>query len=332
MAASGTGREVPREIQLVQNPAGSLVLALQQLNEGGPKVSAASDQSVAHGRFTVSCRVIYPTVGKKTNVKVFMLRNLTRHHFSSLANLRNEILNQLGPTIVSEDGFDVGYMKGNTKVMIHSEDDLTEILHKLGRGEACVFWCSGEVPEERSSAKRSLSQDSFSDSDDEDQLRFAKKKKRKRPSALEEKNARIEDFIQQLKDKHKDSFTNIQYRLWAEMLDVGTHKSIAETPNAPMFNGVKHQKTTPATALTSAITDMASSLAVAFKAVDTSKQAETESSSSSPDKLVELRGKCIQQLRELHDLYVAGALSLTEYDGEKESVLHQLTIFTPGRK
>ena len=214
----------------VRQPAGPIVFSLQQMGGGqhGTRSTGSNDSSVS-SQFNVSRQVICPTVARKTSTKVFMLRNLNRLHFSPMTQLRNEILNQLGPKIVSETHpFDAGYLKGTTRVCIHSEDDLIEISHKIGRGEACALWCDGVV-EGKSSSKppvTTVSQtwDSSYESDAEDSSKSTRRKKKKL-SALEEKNARIEEFIVQLKDKHKDSFNRIQYRLWAEMLDVGTHKS-----------------------------------------------------------------------------------------------------------
>ena len=87
---------------------------------------------------------------------------------------------------------------------------------------------------------------------------------KKKMSALEEKNERIEDFIRKLHDKHKDKFSKIQHRLWAEMLDVGTHKSMDEAPAVPMFSGAKAGKSNQSTTLSYALTEMASSIASAF--------------------------------------------------------------------
>ena len=132
-----------------------------------------------------------------------------------MTQLRNEILNQLGPKIISETHpFDVGYLKGMTRVCMHSEDNLIEIWHKIGQGEACALWCDGVV-EGKSSYKlpvTTVSQtwDSSSESDAEDSSKSTRRKKKKKLSALEEKNARIEEFIVQLKDKHNDSSNRIQ--------------------------------------------------------------------------------------------------------------------------
>ena len=55
---------------------------------------------------------------------------------------------------------------------------------------------------------------------------FRRPKKKKTATALEAKNERIEDIIMKsLRDAHKEKYTTIQYRLWAEMIDVGTHTS-----------------------------------------------------------------------------------------------------------
>ena len=68
------------------------------------------------------------------------------------------------------------------------------------------MWCYAPKQNEHSS-----------DSDDP----LPQKKKRKKLSALE-KNKRVESIISQLRERHGTRF--IQYRLWGEIVDVGTHK------------------------------------------------------------------------------------------------------------
>ena len=112
----------------VRQPTRPIVFSLQQMGGGqhGTRSTGSNSTSPLSSQFNVSCRVI--TVARKTSTKVFMLRNLNQLHFSSMTQLINEILNQLGPKIVSETHpFDVGYLKGTTRVCMHSEDDLIEI-------------------------------------------------------------------------------------------------------------------------------------------------------------------------------------------------------------
>ena len=55
-------------------------------------------------------------------------------------------------------------------------------------------------------------------------------------SALQEKNKRIDKTVVLLREKHSGRFTTIQYCLWAEMLDVGTHRCIYIKYSAMMHN------------------------------------------------------------------------------------------------
>lgn len=92
--------------------------------------------------FKVSCRVI--STSRKKDVKIFQLRNISRAHMSSVEALKAEVHKQLGDSIVSKElKFDIGYMKGQTKVCFHSEDDLLEVWRTLEKGEACTLWCDG---------------------------------------------------------------------------------------------------------------------------------------------------------------------------------------------
>ena len=150
------------------------------------------------------------------------------------------------------------------------------------------------------------------------------KKKKKKTSALQEKKSRIEEYIEQLKDKHQDKYSRIQYRLWAEMVDVGTHKSIDDAPGAPMFTAGGKQGKIAQSPLTQAFTEMASSIATVFSSQNVSPNPPAKTSSSSPYKVADLRDKYIQQLRELHSLLEAGAINDAEYAEEKETVVKQL--------
>ena len=190
---------------------------------------------------------------------------------------------------------------------------------------ACTLWCELAPP-----------QDDYYDGSesDPDYLSPPPLKKKKKVSAIDEKNQRIEDIMQSIQAKHGDKFTKIQYRLWAEMVDVGTHKSLEEAPSVPMF-GRKGGRQTQASALTHAITNMATSfVSAAMSAGNTTPTKSSSagpSSSSSPVRVAQLRSQYIQQLKDLHALYEAGALNEQEYTEEKELVLGQLKSMTPRR-
>lgn len=86
--------------------------------------------------------------------------------------------------------------------------------------------------------------DNDSESDEDLVVHSHKSHKRRKLSALEEKNERVEKVIAALREKHANKFTTIQYRLWSEMVDVGTHKSLDQPPNIPAFIG-RERRTSP---------------------------------------------------------------------------------------
>ena len=195
----------------------------------------------------------------------------------------------------------MGYIKGQTKLCMHSKDDL-EVWHNLEKGGT---WCEGVEVNKVSLKKPSA----LLSSDSEEEVVRPRKRKKKAVSALERKNERIEDNIRRLHDQHGNNFSKVQYRLWTEMLDIGTYKSYDNLPSVPMFTGVKAGKPNQTTALSQAFTEMASSIASALtdhSSNHTSTPGTPPSSSrhscasSSPGRLVELRSKYIQQLKELH--------------------------------
>ena len=79
------------------------------------------------------------------------------------------------------------------------------------------MWCVGT---------RSGTHDESSDSVESDSENVEPTSKRKKLSYMDEKTKRIGNLVTTLKTKHGNQFTTIQYRLWAEMLDVGTYRFV----------------------------------------------------------------------------------------------------------
>ena len=181
-------------------------------------VSGISQSSPSTVKLNV--KVINPE--KKSQSETYVLRNISCHKISTPDGLKEEILTQFGSDMVSNKlDFPVGYMKGGTKVWIRTESDVQDVWSFVRCGDSVSLWCHGvHIP--AASKKRHFSE-SGSESDDS----FAKKpkkKKKKRVSKLDEKNNRVEEVVTNLREKHGTQYTTIQYRLWAEMVDVGTHK------------------------------------------------------------------------------------------------------------
>ena len=114
--------------------------------------------------------------------------------------------------------FPVGYMKGSTKVSIRSLADVADIWTHLKRGDQIVLWCE-DVRRKTSH----LAELSGSESDEETSKKRKRSKKRKLSALDEKKKKELKTFCT-LREKHGDHYTTIQYRLWAEMVDIGTHR------------------------------------------------------------------------------------------------------------
>ena len=49
-------------------------------------------------------------------------------------------------------------------------------------------------------------------------------KQEEKAVSLGQKTNRVEDIVCALQEKHGDHYTTIQYRLWVEMVEIGTHR------------------------------------------------------------------------------------------------------------
>lgn len=152
---------------------------------------------------------IFNSENKKEH-QVFVLRDVSQAVVSTPETLMQEMRKQFGSHVAKKRPFAVGYMKGNMKVSIRTPADMSDVWLHVSRGENVTIWCEG------------IGHCGGSDSDDE--IHKKRRKKRKKVSALEEKNERIEEMVGNLRKKHDSRYTSIQYRLWAEMIDIGTHR------------------------------------------------------------------------------------------------------------
>ena len=124
-------------------------------------------------------------------------------------------MKQFGATLVSIDpDCSIGYLKGGNKLTIYSSADIEEVWNSAMKGQNVTLWCFAPKQHEHSS--------------DSDDTMLPQKKRRKKLSSLKEKNKRVELTISRLQEKHGTGYTNIQYRLWGEMVDVGTHKEVCD--------------------------------------------------------------------------------------------------------
>ena len=140
----------------------------------------------------------------------------------------------------------------------------------------------------------------------------------------EERSARVQEIKDDLEKTHGSKYNTCQYRLWAEMIFAGVHKDEEEPPQVPMFGTQrKHARASVrGSPDSSVLSDALTGVAVAIR--DVLSPQPTKVSTSSPSKAVDLRSKYLQQLKELMSLYEMGALTNTEFQEERSTVVRQM--------
>ena len=142
-------------------------------------------------------------------------------------------------------------------------------------------------------------------------------------SKLDEED--VDEHYKTLTEKHGDSFSVPQKRLWARTLHCGTHDSYDTPPPLPVFG--PQPKRPKKDSLADTITNAAVAIMKATTPPTTVAQPPQQAPPSvvmSPGKSVELRMKNLQQLRFLQQLFDDNILSETEFLEQKESILDSL--------
>ena len=257
-------------------------------------------------------RVLLKAVNKssKKESKVFSIRCLDFIH-TSCSKMKEAIRAQL-PCDIIEGKFDIGFLQGNTVISIRNDQDITEVYNDIKRGIKVTLWCDGlkepgtSSTHCSSSKKRKQPQYRDTSSSESDDSLLGKKRAKGR-TKKESKDKQIEATIKELKDRHSMAFTQMQYRIWSEMLIGGIYSSYDEAPKSSMFSR-------------------------AGGAVPKKSRESTESShvsaTTSPMKTIDGRSKCYKQLSDLQNLKTSGVLSEEEFRVEKNAIMVTLKKIT----
>ena len=166
-------------------------------------------------------KLLLKAVSKTTKKsKVFILRDINVNNVTSVEVLKQIIKNQLTHDITSD--FDVGYIQGTNIISIRGEKDLNDIWSGVQKqGANALLWCDGlKVKGE----KRKKSGDVDTGSSDDDVV--VKPKKKSSDDAMKQKA--VMKTFNELQDKHGGTYTQIQYRIWSEMINGGMYSSLLD--------------------------------------------------------------------------------------------------------
>lgn len=270
--------------------------------------------------------------------KVFTLRNVDTERVHSCDDMREIIKAQLEGDIVSDRKFDVGIVSGATSVIsLRTKDDLNDFWGDVRLGKKVMLWCNGlkTAAYKKAKSNKRKPDDDFEEilqSEESDQddfpLLVQPTRKKRRNAAKEEREGRVQDTIQTLKDKHSGNFTPMQIRIWAEMIVGELHSSLENPPTSTMFmragdGNSSKKKSDGNPSLTEAITQAATVLTSALT------PPRPAAATNLPASQIEAQSMCYKQLGELKILRDTGVLSEEEYNTEKQAVLQVLKSLTP---
>ena len=189
---------------------------------------------------------------------------------------------------------------------LHDDDDLYEmyVLHK--RKPDVLLWVYGDVDIEQSN-------------EDQDVMAIPRKRQRTDTTSTKRESiaktlSTVEEIVQKLKDKHGANTHSIeQFNCWAHMINSGKWSSYEEPPDFPFFKKVKPSKSGRETK----------------DCENVDKPTKTSSpvhvgNSASPMKRLNMRTQCIDQLGKWHVLLESEAISQSQYEEMRSSIIDDM--------
>jgi len=117
---------------------------------------------------------------------------------------------------------------------------------------------------------------------------------------------------------HGLTFTQMQYRIWAEMVNGSLHADLNNPPSTSLFTRAGNQSVNRKSfSVTQVITEAANVLTSSLLP----KQYTSASGSTAASTVIEDRSKLYKQLTELHNLRSTDILTEEEYIVEKETFM-----------
>ena len=141
-------------------------------------------------------------------------------------------------------------------------DELMQLLQV--KSSTLTLWCEGRDKKRKKKASDSSGSDNESNGT----------RKKKKGSSSDDRMSRVDDIVDNLREKHGHAYSNLQFRVWAETIVGGRHESMDNPPKGSYFK----KSCSPAT------------LAKQTRTVIT------------PVKAAELKTMYISQVKELHSL------------------------------
>jgi hypothetical protein len=149
--------------------------------------------------------------------------------FTTPQQLRECLMVDYEELPAEKDDFDIGYNKGRgaSKIWIKDEEDMQAMYCSHNKDQEIVLWCEG---------RQDTALDKPVDNPDPT-TSIGRKRKTADVSSrppLSKRQDEVDEIFAKLNEKHGQEYTAAQCRLWANMLQVGTHRDYDSPPHVPM--------------------------------------------------------------------------------------------------
>ena len=204
--------------------------------------------------------------------------------------LKKNVSTSVDFTLVDIGYIETGHGAKGRKVWLCDNDDVHKMYLEYKDKSKIMLWCYTGMSSKTGTPKKSSKTEKHRSNYDS-QLKTADE---------------VDVIFQSLKSKHGGKYTPEQLRVWAHMLQIGTHDSTEQPPNKPFFCGSQRKRS--------------------------NKEDECSSSpdpkrvlvSHSPGRRVNMRGELIDQLRKCSDLADSGAISDEVFHDLQETILSDI--------
>ena len=237
---------------------------------------------VSTTEYSYSVKVINP-LGKAGHV----VHALQSHsEFIDVSKLKESILSSCKHYIEEDKELQFGYIepghgKNGKQFELTSSGDLKEMYERYKKKRDILLWM-------KHSRKRPRSES------DNPPGGSSRKSNRSSYEGQLNKMAQVDEIIDKLVKKHKETYTQEQYRVWALLLQMGKHDSYDCAPDKLFFKQGKK------------------------------RVSEAAAAAVSPGKRLQMRSECIAQLDKWHQLMEKGAITSDQYKEIQDNIMNDI--------
>ena len=231
---------------------------------------------------------------KKADYSVKKLHGLTKQ-YSSLEELKTAVSEVCKEAVLDHFGYiEPGHGAKGKQRWLQSDRDIKDMYH-LHEGKREILLWSFNYSDQAHRKRPNSPCDDVSQANE-----------RSRYDKHLDKMTEVESIEEDLKKKHSDGpYSEEQLCSWAHLIQMKKHTSYDVPPNKPFWK------------VRSAHSD---------KSVSGSSSVSSEASVS-PYKWINLRGQCVQQLLQLHELLEKGGISKEQYDDMQSTIMDEVKNF-----